>query len=221
VVARESAADLADEMERLFRDRMRLNELSRRAYERIRLLCDPAAVAKLRIDFYQQAIDQFRIGNKAKIDTLPPETAAALLPALSQITAALCGVKNDSVQSPGSRLNDICSRIVPNPSGAAVLLYGAGKHTVRLMSERHAWERCGHRVVGVIDDHPRFADEPSYLDLPVLSVSTAETAARAGKKLPPIILSTDTYEDQFWENTSGLRELGVQVFRLYGHRQSA
>jgi hypothetical protein len=221
VVPRGSATDLAREMENLFRDRTRLHELSRQAFNRIRTLCDPSAVTTRRIEFYRQTIAQFRQGTAARIDTLPPGTAAALLPALSRITAALTGATNARSQSPGSRLNDICRQIKPEHSGSAVLLYGAGKHTARLMGERHVWERQGHRVVGVIDDHPRFADQPLFLDLPVQSLTAVESAIRAGHKLPPVILSTDTYEDQFWENTAGLRNLGVPVFRLYGQRQSA
>jgi hypothetical protein len=30
-----------------------------------------------------------------------------------------------------------------------------------------------------------------------------------------VVLSTDTYQDQFWGQTKGLRERGAAVFRLY------
>ena len=48
-----------------------------------------------------------------------------------------------------------------------------------LLAERHAWESRGHRVVGLIDDHPRFAEGGSYLDLPVWSVRAVERRVAA------------------------------------------
>ena len=101
---------------------------------------------------------------------------------------------------------------------ASVLLYGAGKHTDRLLSERHRWERHGHRVVGLIDDHPRFLQMPRYLGLPVRPLADVQSDAVAGNPLPAVVLSTDTYEDQFWQQTTSLRDHGVRVFRLYGRR---
>jgi len=98
---------------------------------------------------------------------------------------------------------------------AEVVLYGAGKHTARLLSERYQWESRRHRVVGIIDDHPRFAQTPVYLDLPVQSMGAAAARVLAGQALPPVVLSTDTYEDQFWAQSAPLREAGVPVFRLY------
>jgi hypothetical protein len=98
---------------------------------------------------------------------------------------------------------------------ADVLLYGAGKHSARLLVERHLWESRGHRVVGLIDDHPRFAENPSYLDLPVRSLRAVEANVLGGKETPVVVLSTDTYQDQFWAQTKSLRARGVEVFRLY------
>ena len=98
---------------------------------------------------------------------------------------------------------------------ARLMLYGAGKHTARLMSERHLWESRRHRVVGIIDDHPRFAQTPIYLDVPVQSMDAAAARVLGGEKLPPVVLSTDTYADQFWRQSAVLRAAGVQVFRLY------
>jgi hypothetical protein len=93
-----------------------------------------------------------------------------------------------------------------------VILYGAGKHTARLLSQRHCWERHGHRVLGLIDDHPRFVSTPIYLGLPVRSLADASSAGN----LPAVVLSTDTYAEQFWEQTQLLRDNGVSVFKLYG-----
>ena len=215
VVERGSSTHLAEAMDALYNDRPRLIDLSRKAYNRIRSISSPPAVAAQRVEFYRNIIAEFRPTRAIeRLQTLPPSIAAALLPALSMLTGSLTGALDSrETKSPGSRLDRICESL---SQPANVLLYGAGKHTTRLLAERHTWERHGHRVVGVIDDHPKFVENPSCLGLPVRSLAAAEAAARAGEALPPIVLSTDTYEEQFWERTAALRALDVPVFRLYG-----
>ena len=203
IVPRGSATDLAAAMDALYG---RISPLGRRGYDRIRTLCDPLSVSAQRVAFYQGVIRRFNAGHRAKSNALPPT-----LPALARMTAALTGTSNP--HSPGARLAAVCRRIGTGP--AEVLLYGAGKHTTRLLSDRHAWERHGHRVVGLIDDHPRFANDTTHLGLPVRSLAATEAVAAAGGPVPPIVLSTDTYQGQFWEQTAGLRRHGVGVFQLY------
>jgi glycosyltransferase involved in cell wall biosynthesis len=215
-----SAASLAEAMDSTYRNRDRLNELSRLAFERVRSFCDPIAVSAQRVDFYQRAIADFnrRAPGYAsdRLSSLPANVAAAILPCIARLTAALVRV-DGSHDSPGSRLDDICQKLTGDQQASArVLLYGAGKHTARLLSERHRWERHGHKVVGLIDDHPRFLQKPKYLGLPVRSLTDVQSDAVAGRPMPAVVLSTDTYEDQFWEQTEILREHGVRVFKLYG-----
>jgi hypothetical protein len=82
-----------------------------------------------------------------------------------------------------------------------------------LLAEKHRWESLGHRVVGLIDDHPRFAEgEETHLQLPVYSPAKA----LAMPELPGVVLSTDTFEDQLWEKTAAFRQRGVGTYRLYG-----
>jgi hypothetical protein len=69
--------------------------------------------------------------------------------------------------------------------------------------------------MGIIDDHPRFKTEPVYLDLPVESLGAAHARLKAGQAILPVVLSTDTYQDQFWQQAAPLREAGVAVYRLY------
>jgi len=150
-----------------------------------------------------------------RLFTLPPECAAAVLPALVRIASSLCGL-HSAMETPGTRLLRLMSEIESESgSPAEVVLYGAGKHTARLLAERNVWESKKHKVVGIIDDHPRFGQTPVYLDLPVQALESATARVAAGKVLPPVVLSTDTYEDQFWEQAAALREAGVAVFRLY------
>jgi hypothetical protein len=207
-------------MDALHRDRPRLENLSRLAFDRVRTLCDPLVASAKRVEFYRRVIGDFRRRSPAvtseKLLRLPNAVASALLPCISHMTAALLRLDQPS-DSPGTRLDEICEKICAGQSQPArVLLYGAGKHTARLLSERHRWERHGHRVIGLIDDHPRFILSPTFLGLPVRSLADVQRDAAAGVAVPPVILSTDTHEQQFWIQTQGLRDRGVRVATLYG-----
>jgi len=213
VAGRGSVEDLAEKMSRLWSERSLRDQLSQRAYQRIRELCEPKRTAGLRVDFYRDAIASFagRRDLQASLASLPGDCSAALLPAFVKIISELSGAtasSSGSEQTPGRRLVALLGSI-SRGQNVEFLLYGAGRHTARLLSERHLWESQGHRLVGVIDDNPRFTESPFYLGLPVQAVKNVKGGM-------PIILSTDTYEDQFWEQTAGLRARGTCVYRLYG-----
>lgn len=220
VAASGDAVDLAGHMERLWRDRPALLDLSRRSYEHVRRACDPAQLAAERIGFYRGVTAAFARHGRAslpdRLAALPPAVAAALLPAVVRLTAAAAQAPLASV-TPGTRLRAIFDELAASTGAptVTVALYGAGKHTARLLAERHAWESRGHRVAALVDDHPRFRESPSHLGLPVRSLSDLTSLAREGKPVPPVVLSTDNYEDLFWQQTAPLREAGVRVFRLY------
>jgi glycosyltransferase involved in cell wall biosynthesis len=196
---------LAEAMERLWMDRALLERHSRAAYERIRREFAPARIAALREKFYGEVILNFQMARRVN--------ASPLLRALCAMTGNLAGVYANE-QSPGARLLRIMEELRDRTGRPArVMLYGAGKHSARLLAERGVWEAGGHAVSGFIDDHPR---SPTYLDLPVESLAAVRARLSAGKEVWPIVLSTDTYEDQFWAQTQTLRDQGVAVFRLYG-----
>jgi len=221
VAERGSAADLAARMDALHSSRDNVDRLSRQAYDRVRSNCLPAAVARQRVAFYAETITRFReraAHSPAQVDAsapaLSPADVRAFLCGLSAIVGTLAGSRLASPPTPGSRLLAVMD-LAAAKSGrpVRVTLYGAGKHTARLLAERAIWEASGHRVIGLIDDHPRFRASPTYLDLPVRSISQA---AEAAGELGVVVLSTDTYEDQFWSQTAPLRDRGVAVHRLYG-----
>ncbi len=209
---------LALAMKSLYTDRHVLDQLSQRAHTRIRSEFSPARVTDLRTSFYQRSIEGFRHKQRAdlpaRLATLPPAVAAAILPAFSTLTGVLAGVHRPAT-TPGAKLLSIMQNISSRTGKpASVLLYGAGKFTVRLLSQRALWETGGHRVVGLIDDHPRFINEPHCFNLPVQSMKTATNQLQHGTDLLPVVLSTDTYQDQFWTQTQPLRDRGIEVFRL-------
>jgi hypothetical protein len=136
---------------------------------------------------------------------------------LGAMMAHLCGVRAAQALTPGLRLLHIMDDLQRTTGAPAkVLLYGAGRHSARLLAERAVWEARGHQVVGFIDDAPRWAAGGTHLDLPVVTGAQALAQAQSGQAAASIVLSTDTFEDQFWEKTAGLRAAGVKVFRLYG-----
>lgn len=220
VAERGSAKGLARCMTSLWRDRDALMKHSRRAHDRVRTLCDPTTVSRQRVAFYRRAIDRFlasgRSDRTVRLSTLPASCASVVLPALVSLTAAACGFADQATETPGKRLVRIMQDIqVKTNQPARITLYAAGKHTTKLLTERHLWESQGHAIDGIIDDHPRFSEAPTFADLPVRSLASAISEASKNRAVPPVVLSTDTYEDQFWEQTAPLRKLGIDVHRLY------
>lgn len=218
VVDPRSPEAIAAAMDVLWSDRSRLLELSRRAYGRVRTVFCPATIIPRRIAAYEAAQASFRRQTPlaSRFAQLPAFVAGPLLSAVVALTTSLAGAGAPTL-TPGRRLLAILERVAAGQEGrpAQVLLYGAGKHTARLLAERRVWEVRGHRVTGLIDDHPRFAAEACYLDLPVCSVRELERRLIDGGAKTPVVLSTDTYQDQFWKQTEPLRRQGVAVFRLY------
>ncbi len=216
IAADNDPADLARHMQHLFRDQSFRDTLAQRGHERARQLFSPAGVAQMRADYYARVIQYKKTAHQHdrtdRIGQLPPISQAALLRALVMLTGTL----SQSVQpvSPGARLLAIMETLrQPNGQPAQIMLFGAGKHTTRLLAEKSLWEKRGHRIVGIIDDHPRFQQHAYFLDLPVYC--TTQAIQQASPDSPPIVLSTDTYEDLFWQQTKPLRHKGARVFRLY------
>lgn len=144
-------------------------------------------IAARRLAFYQQV--------KQKRLQLPP---------LADVRAR---VQLSDVLTPGRRL----LKAIADRPPTRILLFGAGRHTARLLAEKKLWQTHGHEVVGIIDEHPRFADGGTFLNLPVHSI----TAAIKNGHRPIVVLSSDTMEDLFWQRAEPLRHAGFTVLRLY------
>jgi glycosyltransferase involved in cell wall biosynthesis len=204
--SRGDAGAFAAAMERLWRDRDVCRQLAEKAVARTTTLFSVENTVTARVDFYRQVAEK-AAGNQVRSSRFSV-SEATLVELLRAITR---GNSATTAGTPGTRLLALMEKI--NPRGACVHLYGAGRHTSRLMAQRDVWESRGHKVVGLIDDHPRFQSSPIHLGLPVQSVQAAVATMNADAV---VVLSTDTFEDQFWEQTAALRAKGVQVHRLYG-----
>jgi glycogen synthase len=220
--ARGNPDDLGRAMQRLWSDRDLRAELSRRAYDRARSALSPAQTIGQRVAFYQDVIQQW------SAEGAPPLTAPrSVLTPTHEARVLLAGALADggagdlsdlekraalpaAAVTPAERL---LRRLDAHSPGTPVRfhLYGAGRHTARLLMDKALWEARGHQLVGLIDDHPRFQENPEAYGLPV-------TSSAAAARLPMgtvLVLSTDAFEEQFWQNTAPLRAKGHTVMRLY------
>lgn len=221
---RGNAAALAGTMEKLWRDPNLCRRLADRAKLRGQELASPEKTIGERIEFYRRICSAWAVSQEAsrqrsglpeRFERLRPRHAAALFQALAALTGALTGIEGAAAETSGSRLLALMREIASQDHAPAkVLLYGAGRFTARLLAQKHLWEKEGHRVVGLVDDHPRFFGTADYLGLPICSAAALLERARSGESIPPIVLSTDTFQEQFWSQTALLRERGIIVHRL-------
>jgi glycosyltransferase involved in cell wall biosynthesis len=207
---------LAAAMSRLYTDAPLLQRLSQAAKRRADSVLAPSATTQQRVTFYQELIARgpSTVSLTDRLANLPSAYTAPLLQAFARLTTFLAGVPDPAIETPGMRLVRIMNTIASGQP-VKVLLYGAGRHTSRLLAEKHLWESAGHAVVGLIDDHPRFQGGGTHLGLPVESVATLQARLPLANCATAMVLSTDTFQDQFWQQTESLRKAGLRVFKLY------
>jgi hypothetical protein len=224
---RGNVAALAQAMSRLWTDAAECGRLSSLAWRRARQALSGEAVVARRVAFYRDVIQ-----NHASVAPVMPRSSSHRLAKIDgfdwmQKVMAALGKRDAStlrslirewgtVTTPGMRVADVLAQHAGQrklAGGVRFHLYGAGRHTAKLLAEKSLWEAAGHRLVGLIDDHPRFKETPEVFGLPVKS-----SAAAAAEMDPAeaVILSTDAFEDQFWAQSEPLRVRGICVWRLYG-----
>jgi glycogen synthase len=214
---RGSIPDLTRALHRLWSDTDLLTDLSRRAYDRARTALSPATTIAQRVAFYRDVIGHWSPQMIRKLSALPSthEPRLRLVAALADGVPANLPALEKLAALPAASITPVERLLrrfaaLPNAAGR-FYFYGAGRHTARLLMDRAIWEARGHRLVGLIDDHPRFQTAPEAYGLPVISCAAAA-------KLAPgaiIVLSTDAFEEQFWRNAAPLRDRGHTVIRLY------
>lgn len=211
-----TAQTLADAMIRLHSDPALLATLAARAAHRAAHAFPLAQTTAARIAFYQQAIDAHHSKSTPplpeRLASLSPAQITAVLQALARLVHVTAG-GTSSPPSPGHlTLGYLLSLQEKLHRPPTVYLFGAGRHTVRLLAERHLWESRDLCLTGIIDDHPRFAPQPNdlspkmLLNTPVFSSRAVLAQLAQGKlHLDAIILSTDTLTDLFLEQTAPFR----------------
>lgn len=211
-----SPEQLARAMHELWVDDAKLDLLAARGPERMRQFFSKEKTVSARIQFYQQAKNNYRWRTaKERFATLSSEHMGALVQALSLMTGLCSGANSAISSSPGYALIRIFEHLFANGKEPVIWLFGAGRFTQRLLAERYLWESRGYKIGGIIDDSPRFAGGQSLQGIPVANrndfkkVHVSQQAHAIN-----VVLSTDTLEAKFWELTEELRKEGMTVLRF-------
>jgi glycosyltransferase involved in cell wall biosynthesis len=208
---------LAEKMELAWKDSALTESLGLRGRERVRTHFDPAIVSQQRVDFYRKVIAERRTnGGKREHQweaLSGPQIRAVLCVLISQMSGTV-GLLPE-IPTPGlllaARLTHLADKLKRPPN---VWLFGAGRYTQRLLGERHRWQSLGISLAGIIDEHPRFEQTPTYLGLSVQKPAHLCAAIKGGQLVDANILSTDTHESVFRERTKCFADLGIQIVAL-------
>lgn len=94
-----------------------------------------------------------------------------------------------------------------------VAMYGAGTHTRSIEPWLAAHEAVSVKVI--LDDNPSLHGT-SIAGREIIGVAGLDTSGAEA-----VVLSSDYFEDELWQQTAGLRRRGVPVYRLYGPEREA
>ena len=216
------AEKLAEAMETAWDQPAFAEELGLAGFKRVETKFNVAAVTRQRVEFYEKVIRDHRAGGRREDafqwDALTAAQTRAVLEAFAAQSCAMLELESGSA-SPGEmllgRMRELEERLKREP---VVWLFGAGRFATRLLGQRHVWESAGFSVAGIVDEHPRFQERPTYLGLSVLSVRQLCERIEQGGKVDAVILATDTLEEVFRRRAEGLKELGVEVMGLGANR---
>jgi glycosyltransferase involved in cell wall biosynthesis len=218
-VKKEDSRAWGEVMAELCHDVGRLQELGKVAVARVAERLSSKQVVDRRVAFYQQVIDRFR--QRGRAATIRPDHRAAgsditsLLRQVSELAEMPMRQRDKLKRTPGVRLAELADTLREQSGRPVELwLFGAGRFTARLMTERYWWERNGHRVVGLVDDHPRFARSGRCLGLPVCSRDELVRRIRRGERIDALILSTDSHGSRFEDLAAPFRDHGICVLNL-------
>ncbi|MGA2233405.1 MAG: glycosyltransferase family 4 protein [Tepidisphaeraceae bacterium] len=212
-----TAENLAQKMQEAWTNPQLVQEYGQRGFNRVCTNFNEAKITQDRLTFYGKVISEHR-----RDPAPPPRQWQALnslqirsiLEALVQQMSGTLGLPG-AILTPGrlltARLKELENRRQRPPK---VWLFGAGRFTTRLLGERHLWESIGLPLAGIVDEHPRFQQNPTYLGLEVQTPAQLCAAIEHGQVVDAIILSTDTLHEVLRRRAECFRELGVEVLAL-------
>lgn len=87
-----------------------------------------------------------------------------------------------------------------------IALYGAGRHTAKLLQSAPLWPL---HVLGIVDDDPSLRGSQRY-GLPVHAAADLPDLP-----LDAVLISSDQYEEAIYQRIAPLEARGIQVLRLY------
>jgi glycosyltransferase involved in cell wall biosynthesis len=208
-----TAESLAEKMEVGWRDSALARKYGELGRERVRTRFDAGLVSKKRVEFYGRVIREHGADIRQWNALSAPQVGAVLGSLVSQMSAT-AGLQ-PAVPTPGLKLADRLSEMAEKLGRPpTVWLFGAGRFTMRLLGERYRWESRGLAIAGIVDEHPRFKENPRFLGLEVKGSGELCVAIKGGLRLDGIVLSTDTLEGVFRERTRHFAKLGVEIITL-------
>jgi len=135
-------------------------------------------------------------------------TPESLLADMEELHRRVHGWPSNATESQPS-LRDRVRRLVQHCLSRGisnVLLYGAGRHTARLLQTAPLWPL---RVLGIVDNDPGLTGTQRY-GLRLHSPAEIETL-----RPDAVVISSDRYEDAIYERIAPLESRGIPVLRLY------
>jgi glycosyltransferase involved in cell wall biosynthesis len=208
---------LAEKMELAWKTPALAEEMGLRALARLRGRFDAKRISRQRIEFFQRVISDHRSaegsGDRQWQALSGPQIKGVLDAFISQISGTL-GL-DAQTPSPGrvltANLTALSQRLNRPPT---VWLFGAGRFTLRLLGERHRWESLGFNLAGIVDEHPRFQQNRTYLGFEVKTPADLCAEIDRGMEVDAIILSTDTLIEVFRQKAKCFVKRGIDVFTL-------
>ncbi|MFH1746965.1 MAG: polysaccharide deacetylase family protein [Planctomycetota bacterium] len=168
--------------------------------------CGFELALSMRPDFVTQgckALDWPRIGVGSDM------TCGALLNELVAIHRQVHGwpAKSTEVEpSLKERVRDVVRRCVEE-GVERIALYGAGRHTAKLLQSAPLWPL---HVLGIVDDDTSLQGVTKY-GLPVYTPADIPALSPDA-----VLISSDQFEDAIYERITPLEGRGISVLRLYG-----
>lgn len=203
---------LADKIELLLNNPALCAKLGSNAFKAVRNNFAPALIAQKRVRIYQSVIDS--CGGKSLLknrrESVDQSVWDLALPDLQFIMGAMQGASSTAeATEPDPAIQRIIRRTKTERTPFITALYGAGKHTLRILPHLELLEKNGVRVTMILDDDPAKQGK-SLGALPVFSPLDA-----LDSDLDGVVLSSDVAESDLWEKSALLRSAGLPVIRLY------
>ena len=206
------AVALAGAMLELLGDRERCSELGRLGFVRVREHFASEVVAGQREAFYRKVVSAtVSSSHGERIARVPPAVWCGAAPEIADAVRTLLA---DAPQASGEDViaaaQRIIERLAPSGDRRRVALYGAGKHTRKVLSQHERLQANGIWIELILDDEERRRGET----IAGVRVASPQEALSAG--IDAVVLSSDAMESLLWQRSRFLREAGVAVVRLYG-----
>lgn len=209
--------NIAEVMTSLLDDPSRCNQLGQSGFHRVRENFDPVLCAKQRTVFYESVIAKCAGLSEfdRRISQVPPVCFLNSIPELSTMIRTMQPTSGpDHCVAFSPAIAKVIALFKTADKPVFIALYGAGKHSRKLLLQNALLLQNGIKVTAILDDDPDKHGK-SILNIPILPPLEATTL-----DIGCVVLSSDFAEEALWQASAFLREAGMAVFRLYAPQKS-